>query len=473
MSREVSKVSEPLVGRGREVLGVTLFAVMLLCALCLFSYQPAGQGNLVGPVGSRVAEALFFVFGVGSYSIALVLGVLALNIMRFGSSRLRWAELCGLALLTPFSSILIHLLLPPGARLLERAPGGLMGLLAGETLRGYLSNVGSVVLVFAVLLSLIIWLTDLSVIAAVRFVGYTALAASVFCGRRVVQAVGVAARWLVRFGAALPGQVFGLLAGVARRIAGVVAEYREARAQQEAAKKPVVDPTIILHDREANAPPAVAETSRAASEVEAPPPAASTTTRKRKAKGDAEETGTKIELLDRKERGIEVEDLAKMRAMSLLTGYVLPKIDFLQMHEEATPEDEQAVRERLRANAELLIEKLASYGVPGEVREIRRGPVVTLYEFAPNAGIKISKIANLSNDLAMALSAVRVRIVAPIPGKNVVGIEVPNEQMQTVYLKEIIGSQMFAKQKSRLALALGKDIEGNPYVQDLARMPHL
>ncbi|MBM4320518.1 MAG: hypothetical protein FJ125_11300 [Deltaproteobacteria bacterium] len=117
--------------------------------------------------------------------------------------------------------------------------------------------------------------------------------------------------------------------------------------------------------------------------------------------------------------------------------------------------------------------KLANYGVKGKVREIHPGPVVTMFEFEPGPGIRISKIANLCDDLAMSLEAVRVRIVAPIPGKGVVGIEVPSQRRETVYLKELIADESFQKSRMRLPLCLGKDIIGYPIVRDLAKMPHL
>jgi len=107
------------------------------------------------------------------------------------------------------------------------------------------------------------------------------------------------------------------------------------------------------------------------------------------------------------------------------------------------------------------------------VVEVRPGPVITMYEFEPAPGIKVSRIANLSDDLAMALSAVSIRIIAPIPGKAVVGIEVPNRLRQTVYLREIIESEQFAGSKSMLTLALGKTIAGEPFVAELTKMPHL
>jgi len=113
------------------------------------------------------------------------------------------------------------------------------------------------------------------------------------------------------------------------------------------------------------------------------------------------------------------------------------------------------------------------YGVEGKVVEVRPGPVITVYEFEPAPGVKVSRIVNLADDLALALSALSIRIVAPIPGKAVVGIEVPNTNRETVFLKEIIDSNNFRGFKSKLSFGLGKDIAGEPFVVDLARMPHL
>jgi DNA segregation ATPase FtsK/SpoIIIE, S-DNA-T family len=124
-------------------------------------------------------------------------------------------------------------------------------------------------------------------------------------------------------------------------------------------------------------------------------------------------------------------------------------------------------------NARLLEKKLKDFGVEGEVVEICPGPVVTMYEFAPGPGIKVSRIAGLSDDLSMALQALSIRIVAPIPGKGVVGVELPNRERETVFLKEILGSEEFHRGKLKLPLALGKDVSGAPLVTDLARMPHL
>jgi S-DNA-T family DNA segregation ATPase FtsK/SpoIIIE len=130
-------------------------------------------------------------------------------------------------------------------------------------------------------------------------------------------------------------------------------------------------------------------------------------------------------------------------------------------------------RDSLTMNARLLEKKLKDYGIDGEVVEICPGPVITMYEYAPAPGIKISRIAGLTDDLTMALLAMSIRIVAPIPGKGVVGIEVPNRDRDMVYLAEIFNCEEFHHNKMKLPLALGKDIAGIPVVTDLAKAPHL
>ena len=116
---------------------------------------------------------------------------------------------------------------------------------------------------------------------------------------------------------------------------------------------------------------------------------------------------------------------------------------------------------------------LANFGIKGEVQRIDPGPVVSMVEFKPEPGIKISKIANLSDDLALSLKASKVRIIAPLPGRDTVGIEVPNPKREMVYLKDIIISKAFSVKRCALPLSLGKDIQGRPVVVDLATMPHL
>jgi S-DNA-T family DNA segregation ATPase FtsK/SpoIIIE len=149
--------------------------------------------------------------------------------------------------------------------------------------------------------------------------------------------------------------------------------------------------------------------------------------------------------------------------------YSIPE-DILDEPEKS--DSTESVQE-LKLKGKILEEKLLDFGVQGKVKEIQPGPIVTLFEFEPAPGIKISKIAGLENDLALAMSALSVRIIAPIPGKSVVGIELPNKKRATVYIKELIISKEFKEATSPLSIILGKDIAGKPYITDLAKMPHL
>ena len=130
------------------------------------------------------------------------------------------------------------------------------------------------------------------------------------------------------------------------------------------------------------------------------------------------------------------------------------------------------LQEELRSNAEKLVTTLQSFGVQTRIIDIARGPAVTRYELQPSAGVKISKITNLADDIALNLAASGVRIEAPIPNKPAVGIEVPNKVVSTVSIREIIDSPEFQQAKSPLAVALGRDIAGKVTIADLAKMPH-
>jgi len=150
--------------------------------------------------------------------------------------------------------------------------------------------------------------------------------------------------------------------------------------------------------------------------------------------------------------------------------FTLPDLDLLAM---GTEEDRELDREHLIQNSRILEKKLSDFGVGGAVRKVHPGPVITMYEFEPAPGVKVSRIVNLADDLALALRATAVRIVAPLPGKNVVGIEVPNDRREVVVLRDLLGHSTYQDAQSRLTVALGKDIFGTPVTADLARMPHL
>jgi S-DNA-T family DNA segregation ATPase FtsK/SpoIIIE len=149
--------------------------------------------------------------------------------------------------------------------------------------------------------------------------------------------------------------------------------------------------------------------------------------------------------------------------------FELPHIDFLNPPVSAAA---RPTREEILASSTLLEKKLKDFDVEGKVIQVHSGPVVTMYEFQPAPGLKINRVVSLSDDLALSLKAQSVR-VATVPGKAVLGIEVPNNNRESVTIREIISSEVFQNSHSKLALALGKDIFGNPIVEDLLKMPHL
>jgi S-DNA-T family DNA segregation ATPase FtsK/SpoIIIE len=152
------------------------------------------------------------------------------------------------------------------------------------------------------------------------------------------------------------------------------------------------------------------------------------------------------------------------------SAFELPHLGLLDKHERSVAHVNEI---ELHGLADKLKAKLEDFGVKGEVTAIRPGPVITTFEYLPAAGIKLSKITSLEDDIAMALCALRVRIVAPIPGKGVVGFEVPNTKRLTVWIRDILASDVFRNEERALPMALGKNVEGKPMVGDLSKAPHL
>ncbi|MFT5455240.1 MAG: S-DNA-T family DNA segregation ATPase FtsK/SpoIIIE [Myxococcota bacterium] len=164
------------------------------------------------------------------------------------------------------------------------------------------------------------------------------------------------------------------------------------------------------------------------------------------------------------------DDGGAVGAEARAATFALPRLSLL----DVVPKQSAVVdTENLRQLAVRVEDTLDSFKVTGEVTEVRVGPVVTTFEFLPSRGISVRKVSTLASDLAMGLCAVSVRIVAPIPGKGVVGIEIPSEKRLTIYLRELLASPEFRNSKHALPVALGKDVEGAPVVSDLAKMPHL
>ncbi len=257
-------------------------------------------------------------------------------------------------------------------------------------------------------------------------------------------AVGRVGAWLVL----LAGVPIGVLC-VTQISYGVLTRVLGARlaAWQRRSKPKVTDDRAVAPEGVATAIPFPELTVSS----EGPPPPVVVEPRKRAPAGPARQ---------------EAFDFAPGGA----AAFQLPPLGLLRVP-DAT--EHQVSREELQDNAETLRRKLLDFEVEGRIVQVSPGPVITSYEFEPAAGVKISRVVNLADDVALALKAAAVRIVGPIPGRGTVALEVPNAEQALVYLREVFASTEFTQSKRRLPLALGKDVTGGPVVSDLTAMPHL
>lgn len=465
--------------RRREVLGILSATLTALTVLSLFSYgADAATTNWVGSFGHALGYRLTSSFGVLAWLIPLELAAFTGRLFADRPSPLGAANLAALAVLLLVGCALIHLGLPDLLVFGGQPPAGDLGAIGGELLRSMFGFAGAFVVGACVLLTTLVLRTTVSV------TGLTYRSVSAVWGR-----------FLSQLNAAKDG-----LSGIAtawreakelERIEREGGRRKPARAPRPRKKKtpeqlkleleeddPAEEEDEIEADDEIDEEEAAAfeqgEEEEELDELEEledeppPPPVRAEASAKGRGKGKAERDPTIVapspEALPRPVKGQQrvVEGRTK--------PFVLPSPTLL---EPAAATDLQIDKNQLKLNAAKLVEKLEAYGVTGRVDEIHPGPVVTMYEFEPKSGTKISKIAGLSDDLAMSLAAQKVRIVAPIPGKARVGFELPNAQRQTVSLRQIVEDERWEKQNGPLPIALGKDIAGQPVYGDLSKMPHL
>jgi S-DNA-T family DNA segregation ATPase FtsK/SpoIIIE len=179
---------------------------------------------------------------------------------------------------------------------------------------------------------------------------------------------------------------------------------------------------------------------------------------------------SKVNIVEELEENRELLNQIEQGKIDKPKNFILPKLDFLHKPPKKSKKINEAEIDRKIGE---LLDKLGQFKIEGDVYRTYSGPLVTTFEFKPAPNVKVSKIMSLQDDLAMALSAETIRIQAPIPGRDVVGIEIPNDSFDTIYLRDILENKIFTNSKSPLTMAMGKDIVGNPFVTDLKRLPHL
>ncbi len=416
-----------LVARKVSLPGLFLVAASLLLGLALLSFSPldppGGQayppsettGNWIGPVGAYLAWGLYQLLGWGAWFLWVSLVVLAGVLLRgqaVDDPLLRWH---GWLLALVGWCTLLQLAFPGWSPGPVVGGGGYLGAVMQQVLSAWMATLGS-------------WLVALSL-----FVAGMLLCADQW----VLRAVGLALRGAFRTAAWL------LRLPLARRRRGGEEATAGAAIRTKSARKPALQ----LDDE-----PEEEDDEEELDELATQQPALRIRQRKRPST-----TGSKLDLVDT--AADEEEE-----------PYEFPPLDLLL---PADPVPEELQEQEILRKARKLEKTFADFGYNVQVVEVETGPVISQYEVELEAGLRLSKIMGLADDLAVALRVPSVRIVAPIPGKNTVGIEVPNANRQLVRLREVIEEASDTVSQMALPLFLGKDVAGNPLAVDLAKMPHL
>ena len=453
------KANERFQNHRREVIGLIWIAVAVFIALALFSYSAKDPSfttfamtrkihNLGGVVGAYLAGLVFFLLGFGSYFFPLALLVTAVSYFvekeSPGNQLVEaplWQKMAASLALVFFLTLGSHLWV--GEVTLGGQPsdaGGLVGWWLGGRLVRFFGNRGSDILVGAGILLSFVLITRVSLKSLAGKLQILSL--FLFQKIKTHLTTFLVVAW----------------ARGSKQFLQWIHHLRIRATRGPAIRKP---PPLIITQ-----PPRVVTPKPAVTPMisTAPPPSVSVEKKIHQVEGGEPRI---LPRADFKE-GVKKEQLELIPRHD--TNYQLPQLSFLDSEsQDAGRVDE----ENLKLNSKLLERKLLDYGVEGRITEIHPGPIITMYEFEPAAGVKVNKIVNLEDDLALTMGGKSVRIIAPLPGKAAVGIEIPNNTRETVWLKDVVGHTKFQKHDSKLVLALGKDTEGIPFVSDLAKMPHL
>jgi S-DNA-T family DNA segregation ATPase FtsK/SpoIIIE len=424
----------------QEVGGVILVFLAIFFALSLASFSPSDPSlnhiisatpspilpkeieNRGGIVGAYLADGTLQVLGLSSYLLPLAFLGLSLILFLGAQIKQRLIKTFSYLMLIVSSAVFLSSALGP-AKFFRSSilPGGVIGDFISRLLQKYFNPTGTYIICSLIILLSVMAITNLSVVSLLRGIAYLLSGlASILRGilKGFTRLLKTSWRWLKAS--------WGWLKSRWR------ARRKRSIIKEEKPKKP---PVIV-------AQPVLPKTK--------------------------EETAA-VTQKEKKRKPLQAE---QKFAIPVREGqqYTPPPLSLLDWDEE---QRKGIDRDSLEKNSQLLEKSLRDFGVEGRVVGIHPGPIITSYEFEPGTGVKVGRIASLSDDISLALKAMSIRILTPIPGKGVVGIEIPNPVREIVHLKEILSSPQFQEGKGRLLLGLGKNSEGNPFVTDLARMPHL
>ena len=420
-----------------EFIGVALFALGLIWLIALVSYDASdpvwyfsteatqAPANFVGRVGAFLSEFSFQLFGYAAYLLPALIGVIGWHYFWCQTPDAAYTKLTGVTLLFACASAFLSLVFGPGdpdGQAME--PGGSIGAGLAAFFSGYLNQTGSLI----VLLSLMM----MSVILSTQF-SFGRMFANASAGSRDLSARGTGwfRGWLDDRRKEKARR--DVVAKHTTKAAAPAAEKPAARANRPQTERPPQDDVSFRPAPQRPEPAVVAQKRpNVAPPLPLPDPEPAKTAPRRQG------------------------------------AYTLPPPSLLD-----APKGERKIDEReLMDAARQLEEKCREFSVEGQVAQIHPGPVVTTFEFKPEAGVKYSKITGLADDLCLAMQAESV-LIDRIPGKSTVGIQIPNPNREAISLRELLESEAYQRSPSKLTLALGKTIHGEPYLTDLAAMPHL
>jgi DNA segregation ATPase FtsK/SpoIIIE, S-DNA-T family len=474
--------------RLNELVGFLLFVSATLLFLALASYSPLDPSlntagslssgaahNWIGLFGAMVSDLLLQSVGIFVFAAPVMIALLGARWFKSRPVASAGAKALGAAILLIFTPALLALL-PGHLRWMHAvAIEGLLGRVVGDVLLHYFNTLGAYIVCGAVVavamyLSTAFSFVNMQIWLNTRFAFVLALWQR-FQDWRAARAKAVAQKKAEKEAA----KAAALRNANERGVIVNPAQLARRRAQADAAAQPVrasIEKTGIERTFE-DEEPLAADAAMQAAFADAMNSAAGNAGAGAMSGAAGNGAGAAAGVASDAEPAINArEDLSGKRKTVLpkiaAGGYKLPPSSLLHRGE-----DQQAINEaEVKALAEVLTDKCAEFSVGGAVTQINPGPVVTTYEFKPDAGVKYSRITSLSDDLCLALRAESI-LIERMPGKSTVGIQVPNHNRETIWLRELVESQEFLGTKSKLTLAMGKDINGRIITADLATMPHL
>ncbi len=424
----------------KELLCILLFFLIVLASVSLLSYNiadpcvgnnffnvPEQIHNAFGLLGAHFAGAFVFLFGLGAFWIPVILGCISVWIIKAKSFKIIFLTMVGSLFLMICTGGMLFLFKDDYSILNTTiSSGGIIGITVASFLLKYANITGCIIILTLFLIMGFILTTGISIITIGLFIKQKVM--------NILKTAGQDFQEFIRF---------------------FKEKYEKwQREKKERQNQIDITPSMPRNDEIMRDLQIIKIPEKFIKNEELPEPENFFEPAIVEIEEDDSDFKTDVQFADIREKH----------------QFALPKVSFL---DEAKKIEKDIDADLLKAKAKILENKLSDFNVSGSVVEILPGPVITTFEYKPASGIKISKIAGLSDDLALALSAISIRIVAPIPGRDVVGIEIPNDERENVNLRDLIASKEFAMSESLLTLGLGKDLLGRSVVTKMDSMPHL